>query len=106
MAYVRKEGENRITWVIENSDGPLSARVEELSTIFDYYAKRKESINDDFTMQLLSMQAKALAQLARQQEAELKKLRALEADMAALKKDMAEMKSPQSLEKKKLPAPK
>ncbi len=106
MAYVRKDGENRITWIIEKADGTLAERVDELSTIFDYYARRKESINDDFTMQLLSMQAKALAVAARQQEAEMKKLRQLEADMAAMKKDIAEMKSPQSLEKKKLPAPK
>ena len=106
MAYIRRDGDKKITWIIEKADGTLPERLSELATIFAYYAERSESINDDFTMQLLTMQAKSLAQLARQQEAEMAKLRTLESDMSALKKEVADMKGPQSLDKKKLPAPK
>ncbi len=106
MAYIRREGENKVTWVIEKSGGTLAEQVSELAVIFDYYAGRKESINDDFVMQLLAMQAKALSYMAKSEEAQLRQLQKLNGDVARLQEELAEMKSPKSLEKKKLPAPK
>ncbi|MDE1151426.1 MAG: hypothetical protein PW788_02720 [Micavibrio sp.] len=106
MAFIRRNGENSITWVLESADDALPARIAEFVKIFDYYAQRKESITDNFTMQLLALQAHTLLEVAKKQEADLKRLKQLEADMAALKKEMLEMKGPQTLDKPKLPRPK
>jgi len=105
MARLERTSDSAYTWVLESSGDALSDRMAEFRQIFNHYVQRDQTITDQFTLQLLLLQADALTAMAKKQEAELKRLKQLEADMAALKKEMMELKNPPALDKPKLPRP-
>lgn len=85
------------TWRIEcDESAPLSARLKELREIFNYYTDepKMRTTGDHFLLQLVGIQTAALEKAARQQEDDMALLKR---EIAALKKDVAEMKNPPSM---------
>ncbi|MBI1215705.1 MAG: hypothetical protein GC185_07800 [Alphaproteobacteria bacterium] len=94
MAYQKRNG-NNVTWVLEESDGDIPARLNELAQIFSYYANNKSaSLSPNFVAEIAEVQTRAIIRMAHEQERELKRLRQMEKDIDELKREMAELKSP------------
>ncbi len=112
MVKIRKKPEGGITWVLEGET--LPERLEEFATIFNFHARESGGTKLDprFTAELLELQTRAMVQMARAQETELKRLRELEREFALFRAEiLAEVKTlrnpPSSgLDKPKLKAPK
>lgn len=84
MVKIRREG-SKTTWLLEEET--LFGRLRELAVIFNHHSKQNgdERMDPRFMAETLSMQAEALSELARQQEAEIERLRRVERDLAELR---------------------
>jgi len=112
MVKIRKKPEGGITWVLEGET--LPERLEEFATIFNFHARESGGTRLDprFTAELLALQTRAMVEMARAQENELKRLRELEREFALFRAEiLAEVNAlrnpiPPSLDKPRLRAPK
>lgn len=84
MVQIKRDA-GKTTWLLEGER--LSERLDELTVIFNHHSKENgtERIDPRFMAEILALQTGMLAQMARHQEAELERLRALEQDVARLK---------------------
>ncbi|MDP2206386.1 MAG: hypothetical protein Q8K65_08775 [Alphaproteobacteria bacterium] len=84
MVKIRREG-NKTTWLLEEET--LSGRLRELAVIFNHHSKQTgdDRMDPRFMAETLSMQADALAGMARKQEEEIERLRRVERDLAELR---------------------
>lgn len=110
MVKIRREG-NKTTWLLEADT--LPEKLEELSEIFNFHSKEQstERIDQRFMAEILTLQTKALADMARTQEEELQRLRVVEQELKALreefKAEIDKLKQPQhgKLDKPAMHAP-
>lgn len=110
MVKIRREG-NKTTWLLEADT--LPERLEELSEIFNFHSKESSSerIDQRFMAEIMTLQTKALAEMARAQEKEIERLRAIESELAALRSEfrneIAQLRQPQhgKLDKPAMHAP-
>ncbi len=97
MVKIRREG-NKTTWLLEADT--LPERLEELSEIFNFHSKENsnERIDPRFMAEILALQTKALAEMARAQEEEIERLRHVEKELAELRAEfrheMEKLKQP------------
>jgi uncharacterized damage-inducible protein DinB len=103
MAYTQKNGNGGTTIILEKTDGKLSEQLSELQAVFNHLSQAKIGYND-ILMELLSRQAKAMTEQAREQEKQLERLKSAEQAIAELKREMDALKNP-VLDKPKLKLP-
>lgn len=111
MVQLRRNSDGSRTWVMEGET--LTERLEELATIFNFHARKDHDIKLDarFTAELMDMQTKALLDMARQQERELRELRKVAEELvvfkAAVLEELKALKEPDSrkLDKPQFKAP-
>lgn len=110
MVKIRREG-NKTTWLLEADT--LPERLEELSEIFNFHSKEEnnERIDQRFMAEIMTLQTKALAEMAHAQKEEIERLRKVEAELAELrtkfKEEIEKLKQPQhgKLDKPAMHAP-
>ena len=110
MVKIRREG-NKTTWLLEADT--LPERLEELSEIFNFHSKENSSerIDQRFMAEIMALQTRALAEMARAQEEELQRLRNVEKELAELRtefrNEIENLKQPQhgKLDKPAMHAP-
>lgn len=110
MVKIRRES-NKTTWLLEADT--LPERLEELTEIFNFHSKEQSSerIDQRFMAEIMALQTKSLAEMARAQEEEIERLRNVEKELAALreefKTEIAKLKQPKHgrLEKPAMLAP-
>lgn len=96
MVKIRREG-NGTTWLLEGET--LPERLDELTEIFKFYSRKDgQTMDPRFMAEVMALQTQALAHMARAQEQEMERLRKVEKDMDALRKEftaaMQELKAP------------
>ncbi len=98
MVKIRREG-NKTTWLLEADT--LPERLEELAEIFNFHSKEQSSerIDQRFMAEIMALQTKSLAEMARAQELELERLRKVENEVALLREEfraeIAKLKQPE-----------
>lgn len=109
MVKIRREG-NGTTWLLEGET--LPERLDELTEIFKFYSRKDgQTMDPRFMAEVMSLHTQALAQMARMQEEEMNRLRKVESEVAAMRKEfkaaMEKMENPQQgqLNKRTLSAP-
>jgi DNA anti-recombination protein RmuC len=84
MVKIRREKGNT-TWLLESDS--LSGRLGELAVVFRHHSRQSdnERMDSRFMAETLSLQAEALAKVARAQEEEIQRLRHVEEALAELR---------------------